>query len=455
METETIAAPATPPGRGGIALIRISGPHTLHILRRIAPGLPPVIKPRRAYRSRIVHDGRPIDDGLAIYYRAPRSYTGEDAAEISLHANPFIVEEVLNIILAAFPGAVREALPGEFTYRAFQNGKIDLLQAEAVNELINANSKYYAHMTFNSLEGKLSRFMAHLKQNLLELGVRIETCIEFQEDQFFGEIPLRQYIREPLEQLETLLGNARFNERLNRGLSVVIAGKVNVGKSSLFNTLLMEERSIISSAPGTTRDFIREKLYVDGFPIDINDVAGMNRDAGDEIEAEGIRRSLGKIADCDAAVFMLDASRPLESADFDIYRLIRERRRLIIINKTDIAPPDVAETFREQFPGEQIHEISVRKHVNISVVARFLEELVRSVGRDETEFAVNQRQTRILEELRQVLRTVLDMAEQHISQTEIMAEEIRRGLDLIGQLLGEITPDDVLNRIFSTFCIGK
>ncbi|MCP4148955.1 MAG: tRNA uridine-5-carboxymethylaminomethyl(34) synthesis GTPase MnmE [bacterium] len=459
MDGDTIAALSTPLGRGGIAVIRISGPATTDILRTIVEKLPAVITPRRLYHSYIIHETKRIDECMVVYFKAPSSYTGEDVAEISIHSNPFLVEEVMDIILTPSTltarGETRSALPGEFTYRAFKNGKMDLIQAESVNELINANSKYYAHMKFGTLEGKLSRLLQGLREDLINLGVAIETKIEFEEDQYFDDITIVEGLKAPLDRLEIILTNVRFNELSNKGLNVVIAGKVNVGKSSLFNTLLMEERSIISSIPGTTRDFIKEKLYIDGFPIDITDVAGINRGTKDVVEAQGIKRSMERLKDCDAVIFMLDATRSLDDMDREIYQLIREKKKIIILNKTDMVETSGLDKYVSAFEGERVVEVSVKEHKNIDEVTGFLKEIIENVKQRETDITVNRRQKLALEELRGVLVGIDGMSGAHNAQAEIIAEEIRRGIEIIGGLMGEITPDDILNKIFSEFCIGK
>jgi tRNA modification GTPase len=467
VDTDTIAALSTPLGRGGIAVLRISGSKTRSILSRIIEKWANAnsnsrshsekikITPGHTFHSFITANRKRIDEVVIVFFQAPHSYTGEDLAEISMHSNPFLVEEVLNLICSLEPQGIRSALPGEFTYRAFKNGKMDLIQAESVNELINANSRYYAHMKFGSLEGRLSRMMEQLKEDLIELGVRIETRIEFEEDQFFDEITIVQQLEAPLKRLDTLLVNTRFNELLNKGLSVVIVGKVNVGKSSLFNTLLMDERSIISSIPGTTRDFIREKIYIDGFPVEITDVAGINRESRDDIEAEGMRRSLERVNNCDAAIFMLDMSQPLENTDKEIYQLVKEKKKIIAANKQDIIDQQVWEAINTYFKDEEVIGISVKEHVNIETVIGFLRKIVTNIKERETEFTINQRQKLALEELRVVLCRVKEMIAAHSCHVEIIAEEIRRAVDVIGQLMGEITPDDILNKIFSEFCIGK
>jgi tRNA modification GTPase len=454
-DNDTIAALSTPWGRGGIAVIRISGNETQPILKKIIEKCPTTLTPGKTYHSFVIDGKKRIDECVMVFFKAPHSYTGEDTAEISVHSNPFLVEEILNLIYKAARKGTRSALPGEFTYRAFKNGKMDLLQAESVNELINANSRYFAHMKFGTLEGKLSRLMEELKGELINLGVRIETKIEFEEDQFFDEISITDQLNAPLKRLESLLTNARFNELLNKGLNVVIVGKVNVGKSSLFNTLLMEDRSIISHIPGTTRDFIREKIYIDGFPIEITDAAGINRETRDDIEAQGIQRSLEKVKHSHAVIFMLDASSPLDHNDKEIYDLIKQKNKLVVVNKMDIKEQTVLDAIAAYFKDETLAHISVKEHTNIEAITGFFKEMINDIKGKETDFTINQRQKLALEELQTILTRLKEMSVTHSSQVEIIAEEIRRAVEIIGQLMGEITPYDILNKIFSQFCVGK
>lgn len=454
-DKDTIAALATPWGRGGIAVIRISGEETQPILKKIIEKCPTPLTPGKTCHSFVTDGKKRIDECVMVFFKAPHSYTSEDTAEISVHSNPFLVEEVLDLIDKVGKKETRGALPGEFTYRAFKNGKMDLLQAESVNELINANSRYFAHMKFGTLEGKLSRLMEELKEELINLGVRIETKIEFEEDQFFDEISIADQLNPPLKRLETLLSNSRFNELLNKGLNVVIVGKVNVGKSSLFNTLLMEDRSIISHIPGTTRDFIREKIYIDGFPIEITDAAGINRETRDDIEAQGIQRSLEKVKHCDAVIFILDASSPLDRGDKEIYDLIKQKNKLVVVNKLDIKDQTVIDAITAYFKNEEIVHISVKKHTNIETITGFFKGIINDIKGKETDFTVNQRQKLALEELQAILTRVKEMTATHSNHVEIIAEEIRQAVEIIGQLMGEVTPDDILNKIFSEFCVGK
>lgn len=454
MEHDTIAALSTPLGRGGIAVIRISGDDTLAVLSAVVESLPGIVRPRRAYHSFIHKSGKRIDECLVTYFKAPKSYTGEDVAEISVHSSPFIVEAILELL---FRHNVRQALPGEFTFRAFKNGKMDLIQAEAVNELIHANSRYHATMQFDNLEGKLSDLVTTLREHLLELGVRVESIIEFQEDQYLDHIEMSNEIKKAMEVIHRVVSHSRFNDVLDKGFNIVIAGKVNVGKSSLFNHLLMEDRSIISSVPGTTRDFIKEKVYIDGFPFEITDVAGINSSTDDHIESIGIARSFEKIDKSDAVIYLLDASRPLEDTDLRIYESIRQKEKLIVVNKLDAARADHLESIRGFFrqQGEEIFEISLKDETNVDVVPFFLKRMVKRIESQAADISVNQRQKELLERLLETLEAVKQMMESGAGEFEIMAEKIRSGMDIIGRLTGHISVDEMLNRVFSTFCVGK
>jgi tRNA modification GTPase len=449
---DTIAALSTPLGRGGIAVIRLSGQNTLDILAKITRGLPRKIVPRTAYHAFIHKKGQKIDEGLVTYFKEPKSYTGEDLAEISIHSSPFVIEAILDLI---FEHQARQAMPGEFTYRAFKNGKIDLIQAEAVDELINANSRHFALMKFDNLEGRLSGLVKKLRGQLTELGILVESIIEFQEDQFLGPINLVGEVEETARVIDRILTGARFNDSLDRGLNIVIAGKVNVGKSSLFNHLLMEERSIISATPGTTRDFIREKLYIDGYPFEITDVAGMSHLTNDHVETQGIRRSLEKIEKSDAVIFMLDASREVDDSDLEIYKSIQDREKIVLVNKIDIADAGCLAAIKDRFKGEELHQISVQENINTEVVSLFLKGLVNTIETQAADFSVNHRQKQHLAQLYEVIKRVCDMVRQESNQVEIMAEEIRAALHIMGELTGQISSDDILDGIFSRFCVGK
>ncbi len=452
MDEETIVALATPPGRGGIAVIRLSGALSGEVARRIFQPLPARVQARRSYHGFIHDAGRRIDEGLAVFFRAPRSYSGEEMAEISLHSNLFLVEKALE--LACRHGA-RSALPGEFTYRAFRNNKLDLLQAEAVNDLIRANTRAGALMEFDNLEGRLSATVAQVRDALLRAAVEIETGIEFAEDQHLEAGPGGDGLAAALALLEKVLACSRFSEAVSRGFQVVIAGRVNVGKSSLFNALLLRERSIVSALPGTTRDYIEETLHLGGFAFRVSDVAGIRAAGGDDIENQGMQRSLERLAAADAVLFMVDASQPLQESDLEIHRLLGGRRRILLANKSDRGRQDVIAAIRTAFPGEPLNLISAKHGDNLEAVTAFLASLPGELAQPADAVAVNLRQKGLLEKLRETVGRVLRLQAQEPAPGELVAEELRQGLRLVGELTGAIGVDDVLRGVFARFCIGK
>lgn len=452
MDEETIVAPATPPGRGGVALIRLSGGRSEEILRALAAPLPARIVPRRSYHCRLHDAGRAIDECLAVLFRAPRSYSGEDMAEVSLHGNPFLVEEAL--ALARRLGA-RAALPGEFTYRAFRNGKMDLLRAEAVNDLVRAHSRAGAVMEFGNLEGRLSRALAALRETLLREAAEIETGIEFAEDQALEPDPGAGGLERAAAALDAILAGARFQEALDRGPRVVIAGRVNVGKSSLFNALLLRERSITSAHPGTTRDYIEETLLLDGLAFRLVDAAGIRADGGDDAEAQGVRRSLALIGEADAALLLLDAAQPPQADDLEIRRRLEGKPRLLLANKADRADAGAVRAIRAAFAGEEVHLVSARRGDNLETVTAFLRGLGRDLPDPAAAVAVNLRQKGLLEALRARLAAAARLRREAPGAGELAAEELRGALRLVGELSGETGAEDVLQRVFASFCIGK
>jgi tRNA modification GTPase len=452
MDDGTIVAPATPPGRAGIAVIRLSGTGCRAIIGALFAPQPKEWQARKSVHGFIHSQGRRIDECLVTFFKGPRSYSGEDMAEISLHSNPFIIEEVIG--LACRLGA-RPALPGEFTYRSFRNGKMDLLQAEAVNALIQANSRVYALMEFGNLEGRLSGLVGSIRARLLQLAIAVETEIEFAEDQRLETVANDPGLAAAVNDLENILSQSGFNDIFDRGMHIVIAGKVNVGKSSLFNALLLKERSIISHLPGTTRDYIQEKLHLDGLPFQITDMAGIRQGAGDDIEDQGMRRSLDQIAHADAVLFMVDASLPLAAGDHEIYRLLGGKKRILLANKSDLALEPAVKSIRKTFPGETVHLISAKNGENLQPVVDFLKGLWPDSGEPASATVVNLRQKLLLEKLLQKLREIGHMQAGPQAKGEVVAEEIRQALRLIGELTGAIGPEELLQGIFAQFCIGK
>ncbi len=449
MDEQTIAALATPAGRGALAVIRLSGPETAALLPQILLGWPAQPRPWRLYHRPLQAGGQPVCDGLAVFFRAPRSYTGEDAAEISIPASPVLTGALLAEL--ARRGA-RPALPGEFTFRAYRNGRIDLIQAEAVLELVRAASRSEAHMEFATLEGGLSRAVAALRQQVVDAAVRLETAIEFQEENRLEEAPAAAALVEALRALQQILSQARFQDEIRSGLRVAIAGPVNAGKSTLFNSLLLQERAITSPHPGTTRDFILETLDLDGFPVELSDAAGIRR-SGDPLEEEGVRRSHELVAASQAVLLVLDAARPAEVTE-EIGRLGEGKPRLLLANKADVAAAADLEALRTRFPGAPLHPVSALTGANLEVVHDWLRGLAQERGAPPGALAVNRRQKMMLERV----RDCLGEAQRHLQQAEaaeLAAEELRAALGAIGELTGEVRCDDLLEAVFSRFCIGK
>jgi len=449
----TIAALSTPQGRGGIAIIRISGVLTQNIVRRIIIGVSKNIPDRRSIHSFISNsEGEKVEECLYTFFKSPNSYTGEDLAEISIHSNPFLVEKVMALIKK---NGARDALSGEFTLRAFKNKKIDLIQAESINELINANSRYFAEMKFGNLEGKLSDFLNGLKTKLVDIAVKVESIIEFQDDQLLEDIKFSPELESALEKINKIISGFRFNDMIDKGLKVVIVGKANVGKSSLFNSLLLKERSIISPVPGTTRDFISERINVEGYPIELTDVAGINSKSQDDIEKLGIIRSIDLLKNSDAVIFLLDGSSHIDENDRSIYDLVKKKRHSIFINKSDCLKNGILKSVSSEFNKKEISELSVLKNHGMKKVYQFLSSLVNEIDEDRTEISVNIRQKTILSEISDTLQKIKKKMISKNDDIEIIAEEFRMCISNIGKLVGEVTDEDILKRIFSKFCIGK
>ncbi|MCX6555068.1 MAG: GTP-binding protein, partial [Candidatus Aminicenantes bacterium] len=283
----------------------------------------------------------------------------------------------------------------------------------------------------------------------------VETELEFAEEQRLEMTAADDGLKAAANDLETILGQSRFHDILDQGMQVVIAGKVNVGKSSLFNALLMKERSIISHLPGTTRDYIQEKLHLDGLPFQITDMAGIRDSSGDDIENQGMLRSLDKIAQADAVIFMVDASRPLDASDREIYHLTGRKKRILLANKSDQAQERVVRSIRQAFDGETIHLVSAKNGENLEPVVDFLKSLWQEMGDPAATILVNLRQKSLLEKLLQNLREIERMQAQPAVQAEALAEEIRHSLQLIGELTGAVSSAEILQGIFAQFCIGK
>jgi len=458
---ETIAAIATPPGPGGIGIIRLSGGSALEILRSFfKPHKPsPRFVSHRMYYGTILNPRtrNPIDEVLAVYMASPHTYTREDVVEIHCHGSFLILQDVLALMLQ-HPG-IRLADPGEFTKRAFLNGRIDLTQAEAVAELLQARTREGLNLAVAQLQGGLFERIKRIRDILLEVRAIIEVAIDFPDDEVEIIHPermaaqVRTGVKMPLEELMVL---SRKGKIFREGISVVILGRPNVGKSSLLNSLLQEERAIVTEIPGTTRDTIEELLDVKGIPVRIIDTAGV-REAAEAIEEFGIIRTRRKMAEADLVILVVDAAAGIVPQDLQLAESIAEKPAVVVVNKIDIAKDGSLEEFRQAFGDRQLMAISAKNHTGIGE----LEETIFEMVTGNTEHwdpgytcVPNVRHEASLRRAQAATTRILGGLDRELTP-DLLAIELQSALDHLGDIVGETTTDDVLDMIFEQFCIGK
>jgi len=456
---DTIAAISTPLGAGGIGIVRISGPRSLAIaerlFRRKEKGRPALLS-RRFYTGEILHpiDERVLDEVLLVYMASPKTYTREDVVEIQCHSGILVLQEILQAVLAV---GARLAEPGEFTKRAFLNGRLDLAQAEAVIDLIQAKTRRSLEIAHGQRLGRLSQEVQALQNELLDLLALLEADIGFPE-QDLPQVP-REEVRRRLEAnrggLESLLRTYEEGRLYREGLSVVIVGRPNVGKSSLLNSLLREERAIVTAIPGTTRDVIEETLNISGIPLRVMDTAGLRRPQ-DAIEEEGVRRTRERLSQADLVIWVVDGSEPLEKEDLDILSLIKARKTVIALNKNDLPPGFPPESLREKPPETPLVSISALRGLGME---NLRDEIRRMILAGKTEspgeaLLSNLRHKQALEKARQALNQALESLAAGLS-AEFIAMDLQEAQAALGEIVGTHTSEDILERIFSQFCIGK
>jgi tRNA modification GTPase len=447
---ETIVAISTPPGRGGIGIVRLSGPHAREIgegmIRLRAP-----LEPARAHMAEIPDpetEGK-IDEAVVTYFGAPHSYTGEDLLEIAAHGSPVILEMLVRQALRA---GARLARPGEFTERAFLSGRIDLTQAEAVRDLIEAQTLYQARIAAEQMGGALSRRLQPAKDKLVELIALLEAGIDFAEDDVdvTPDDDIVTRVDTISAELQTLLRTFEHGRMVHAGLRLAIVGRPNVGKSSLFNQLLERDRAIVTATPGTTRDLVTERLSLGGIPVELVDTAGL-RDAADEAEALGVRKSREVLAEADVVLVVLDASVPVRDDERDLIAALAGRRVLVVRNKCDLEP--VAGP--EQNLLMKVVATSAVTGAGLIALRDALAQLVRNpAGEAESGMLTTLRH---FEAVGGALTAMAAAREAVSARTphEMLLLDLYTGLRLIDGLTGATTADDILNRIFSSFCIGK
>jgi tRNA modification GTPase len=447
---DTIVAIATPPGRGGIGVVRLSGADA----RSIAAGMLRLsyeLQAGRALFGELIEPGTGdrIDEVVVTFFAKPHSYTTDDVIEISAHGSPVVLRHVIALATAA---GARLAEPGEFTMRGFLNGRIDLTQAEAVRDLIDSQTMYQARVAAQQLQGALSRRLQPIKKKLVELIAVMEAGIDFAEDDV-SVLPgdeIRQRLNGIQLPLEQLRASFAYGKIVHEGFTLAIVGRPNVGKSSLFNRMVERERAIVTATPGTTRDLVTETVALGGIPVKLIDTAGI-RQARDEAESIGIRKSYEALTEADLVLVVIESTQPLSREDHDLLDACQNRRAIAVINKADL---DVART----------HAIDNFKIFRTSAltgegIEQLREEILRAitgqgVGEHESGFLTNVRHQRLVEEALTSLEAARHAVGRNIPHEMIMLD-LYGALRPLDAITGETTTDDILNLIFSSFCIGK
>jgi len=455
MLMDTIIAPATPPGNGGVAIIRLSGPDSEQRLQDFFVGKTPssAMRSHHLYHGWLRRpDGTPVDEVLAVIMRAPRSYTGEDVVEIHCHGGSQILRGVLDLFLGAH---VRMARPGEFTERAFLNGRLDLAQAEAVAELIDARSERACRVALGQLDGRLSRLIYDYAEQLKALLSLVEAHVDFPDDDLasLDRDAFSARLAALAAEMAGLAESFDTGRALQEGISLLILGRPNVGKSSLMNALLGQSRAIVTDVPGTTRDTVEEQMVLGGFPVRLIDTAGV-RTTADPVESEGVRRATEKARAADLVLLVVDGSAPLAAEDEMAMELCDPATTLAVINKADLEL-QCDPTFLARF-GDPV-AVSALSGSGLSVLR---DEITAYLGAGEGADVVEN--IIILERRhREALLSALAALERSLAAVaagdplECLAFEVREALSALGLITGETTPDEILNQIFSRFCIGK
>ena len=457
---DTIAAISTPRGEGGISIVRLTGPLAIPIAQRIfrspSPSSLRKIKTHTIVYGHILDPktSQIIDEVLLTVMKAPRTYTREDIVEINCHGGAACVQKVLELTLLA---GARLAEPGEFTKRAFLNGRIDLAQAESVADIIRAKTDLTRQVAMNQLQGTMSKTVNQLRNQLIDILAEVEASIDFpEEDLDFGDsIELSKRTQTVLTQLEDLLQTAEDGKILREGLSLAIVGKPNVGKSSLLNALLQEDRAIVTEIPGTTRDTIEEYANIRGIPIKLIDTAGI-RETSDIIEYAGVKRSREWLERSDLLLVMLDASEPLTEDDRKLLELTKDKKSITVLNKIDLTELLDIEQIQKLTPDKPIVETSMLTGEGLEdLKTSILDSVIHgeSISPDSA-IITNVRHRDALRKAKIDIEHALSSLNAAMPP-ELVAVDLRGALDNLGLIVGETTTDDILDRIFSQFCIGK
>ena len=454
---DTIAAIATAPGEGGIGIIRISGDDSKTILDRIfVPINSSVLENRKMTYGNIVDPSSKsiIDEVLCVYMKSPKTYTMEDVVEINCHGGMVPLRKTLELVLS---NGARMAEPGEFTKRAFLNGRLDLSQAEAVIDVIKAKTDRTYDVALNQLEGVFSRHIKEIRKKLVDILVNLTVNIDY-PDEDIEQITYEKLgsdLNDILSDIENLLSSADTGKIIRDGLGIAIIGKPNVGKSSLMNSLLKETRAIVTEIPGTTRDTIEEHISIKGIPVRLTDTAGI-RETDDIIEKIGIEKSKESFNQADLVIFILDSSREMEQEDIDIMNLIDPEKTLILLNKIDLVQKIRKEDILAKIGNISIIETSMHNQMGISEIEEKIVNLVYcgKVSQSNNLIITNVRHKNILERSRNSIKDAINMVNMQ-EALEFIEIDVNSTYEALGEIIGETVQDDIINEVFARFCLGK
>ena len=446
-KVETIAALATPPGRGGVGIIRVSGPLAHHVAQATLGHCP---QPRHAEYLPF-HDpqGNVLDQGLALYFPAPHSFTGEDVLELQGHGGPVVMDMLLHSVIQL---GARMARPGEFSERAFLNDKLDLTQAEAIADLIDAGSEQAARTALRSLQGAFSAAIHDLVAEVTRLRVYVEAAMDFPEEEidFLSEGRVAEQVQVLRARLNTIIAQAQQGSLIREGINVVLVGQPNAGKSSLLNALSKREAAIVTDIPGTTRDVLREEILLDGLPLHILDTAGL-RESGDIVEQEGMRRTWQAVEQADLLVVLVDDALGFTEVEQSILDRVGSRlHRVVLYNKCDKTGRAVGIVTSDPYP---VLAISATRGDGLTELSATIRRLVGMQQQSEGSFMARRRHLTALQLAATHLQQAADQAQQR--EGELVAEELKQVQQHLGEITGEVSSDDLLGEIFSSFCIGK
>jgi tRNA modification GTPase len=463
LTTDTVCAIATAPGRSGVGIVRVSGPNSLSIAKEIL-GFSPT--PRHAHFANFLDEkGQNIDQGIALFFNSPNSFTGEDVLELQGHGGIYVQKELLNRTLQL---GARLANPGEFSERAFLNNKIDLLQAEAIADLIDSSSQQAARSAMRTLQGEFSNKIQVLLQELVKARVHVEASIDFSDEdiEFLSDNKVQESLSSILNSLDSTLEQAKNGALLKEGINVVIAGKPNAGKSSLLNSLSGQESAIVTDIPGTTRDLLTEEINIDGLPLHIVDTAGI-RFSDDVVEQEGLRRAQIAIEQADQILLIIDSSKAEEDVekllaplalitDKSITDIEYLKNTTLVFNKIDLTDNIKPVVSSVNYSGLDIPciNLSAKKGFGIDLLRNYLKELIGFNSAEEGAFIARERHLTALLKARQLIESALENISTQ-SPLELIAEDLRFAQTQLGAITGEFSTDDLLGEIFSNFCVGK